>query len=146
MFQLKQHTKSLVDMEWIPALSPTWRNVQTTTKSFVDKRKPLQNRVPDRHVGDKLSFQVNWTLWINRIALSSSGHSSSTQNHWWIRSGFPLSPQLEETSKPWWNHWLIKEASAEWSTWSTCGQQIEFSSQLNALNWQPSSVLFWPSF
>ena len=54
---------------------------------------PRQNGVPDQHVGDKLSFQVNWTLWIDSIALSSSDHPSSIQNHWWIRSGFPLSPQ-----------------------------------------------------
>ncbi len=80
-------------MDWIPALSPTWWNVQTTTKSFVDKRRPRQNRVPDRHVGNKLSFQVNWTLWINSIALSSSDYPSSIQNHWSIRSGFLLSPQ-----------------------------------------------------
>ncbi len=58
MFQLTQHTKSLVDTEWISALSPTRRNVQTTTKLFVDKRRPRQNGVPDRHVGNKLSFQV----------------------------------------------------------------------------------------
>ncbi len=95
--------------EWIPALSPTWWNFQTTTKSFVDKRRPWQNGVPDQHVGDKLSFQVNRTLWINSIALSSSNHPSSRQNHWWIRSGFPLSPQLEETSKPQQKHWLIKQ-------------------------------------
>jgi hypothetical protein len=63
------------------------------TKSFVDKRRPRQNGVPDRHVVDKLSFQVNWTLWINSIALSSSDHPSSIQNHWSIQSGFPLSPQ-----------------------------------------------------
>ncbi len=63
------------------------------TKSFVDKRRPQQNRVLDQHVGDKLSFLVNWTFWINSIALSSSDHPSSIQNHWWIRSGFPLSPQ-----------------------------------------------------
>ena len=62
-------------------------------KSFVDKRRPWQNGVPDWHVGDKLSFQVNWTLWINSIALSSSNHPSSIQNHWSIRSWFPLSPQ-----------------------------------------------------
>ncbi len=106
--------------------------------------------------------QVNWMLWINSIALSSSDHPSSIQNHWSIwsgfslspqrhvfqgvhlqkcgevlrsfgsntsshfqtsprssaqrcllqhyeRSGFPLSPQLDETSKPWRNHFLIKE-------------------------------------
>ena len=80
-------------MEWIPALSPTRWNVQTTTKSFVDKRRPQQNGVPDQHVGNKLSFQVNWTLWIISIALSSSDHPSSIQNHWSIQSGFPLSPQ-----------------------------------------------------
>ncbi len=79
------------------------------TKSFVDKRRPWQNRVSDRHVGNKLSFQVNWTLWINSIALSSSDHPSSIQNHWSIGSGFLLSPQLEETSKPQQNHWLIKQ-------------------------------------
>ncbi len=93
MSQLTQHTKSLVDTEWIPALSPTQWNVKTTTKSFVDKRRPQQNGVPDQHVGNKLSFQVNWMLWINSIALSSSDHSSCIQNHWSIRSGFPLSPQ-----------------------------------------------------
>ncbi len=93
MSQLTQHTKSLVDTEWIPALSPTRWNIQTTTKSFVEKRRPRQNGVPDRHVGNKLSFQVNWTLWINSIALSSSDHPSSIQNHWSIQSGFPLSPQ-----------------------------------------------------
>ena len=80
-------------MECIPALSPTQKNFQTTTKSFVDKRRPRQNGVPDRHVGNKLIFQVNWTLRINSIALSSSDHPSSIQNHWSIRSGFPLSPQ-----------------------------------------------------
>ncbi len=120
----KQHIQSLPDIpqefcstassttlwtEWIPALSPNWWNIQTTTKSFVDKWRPRQNGVPDRHVGDKLSFQVNWTLWINSIALSSSDHPSSIQNHWSIRSGFLLSPQLEETSKPRQNHLLIKE-------------------------------------
>ena len=83
MSQLTQHTKSLVDTEWIPALSPTRWNVQTMTKSFVDKRRPWQNGVPDRHVGDKLIFQVNWTLWINSIALSSSDHPSSIQNIGW---------------------------------------------------------------
>ncbi len=95
MSQLTQHTKSLADTEWIPALSPTRWNVQTMTKSFVDKRSPRQNGVPDRHVGNKLSFQVNWRLWINSIALSSSDsdHPSIIQNHWSIRSGFPLSPQ-----------------------------------------------------
>ncbi len=73
--------------EWIPALSPTWWNVQTRTKSFVDKRRPWQNRVPDWHVGNKLSFQVNWMLWINSIALSSSDHPSSIQNHLcWVHS------------------------------------------------------------
>ncbi len=131
-------------------------------KSFVDKRRPWQNGVPDQHVGNKLSFQVNWMLWINSIALTSSDHPSSIQNHWPIqsgfvvspqrhvfqgmhlqkcgkvlrcfgsdtsnhfqtsfrssaqrrllqhyeRSGFPLSPQLDVTSKPWQKHWLIKE-------------------------------------
>ncbi len=68
-------------------------NVQTTMKSFVDKRRPRQNGVPDQHMSNKLSIQVNWTLWIKSIALSSSDHPSSIQNHWWIRSGFPLSPQ-----------------------------------------------------
>ncbi len=82
-------------MEWIPALSLTQRIVQTMTKSFVDKRRPRQNGVPDQHVGNKLSFQVNWTLWIKGIALSSSDHPSSIQNHWSIRSGFPLSPQRQ---------------------------------------------------
>ncbi len=82
-----------MDTECIPALSPTRRNFQTTTKSFVDKRMPQQNGVPDQHVGDKLSFKVNWTLWINSIALSSSDHPSSIQNHWSIWSGFQLSPQ-----------------------------------------------------
>ncbi len=96
MSQLTQHTKSLVDTEWIPALSPTWWNVQTMMKSFVDKRRPWQNEVPDWHMGDKLSFQVNWTLWINSIALSSSDHPSSIQSHWSIQSGFPLSPQHHE--------------------------------------------------
>ncbi len=95
--------------DWIPALSQTWWNVQTMTKSFVDKRRPRQNGVPDRHVGYTLNFQVNWMLWIDSIALSSSDHPSSRQNHWSIRSGFPLSPQLEETSKPRQNHLLIKE-------------------------------------
>ncbi len=80
-------------MECIPALSSTWRYVQTTMKSFVDKRRPRQNGVPDQHVGNKLSFQVDKTQWINSIALSSSDHPSSIQNHWSIRSGFPLSPQ-----------------------------------------------------
>ncbi len=80
MSQLTQHTKSLVDTEWIPALSLTQWNVQTMTKSFVDKKRPRQNGVPDQHVGNKLSFQVNWTLWINSIALSSSDHLSSIQN------------------------------------------------------------------
>ncbi len=123
---------------------------------------PWKNGVPDWHVGNKLSFQVDWMLWINSIALSSSYHPSSMQNHWSIWSGFPLSPQhhvfqgvhlqkcgevlrcfksdtsnhfqtsprssaqlrllqhyeqsgfplsphLEETSKPWQNHLLIKE-------------------------------------
>ncbi len=93
MSQLTQHTKSLVETEWIPALSPTRWNVQTTTRSFVDKRRPRQNGVPDQHVGNKLSFQVNWMLWINGMALSSSDHPSSIQNHWSIRSRFPLSPQ-----------------------------------------------------
>ncbi len=93
MSQLTQHTKSLVDTEWIPALSPTQWNIQTTMKSFVDKKRPRQNGVPDQHVDDKLSFQVNWTLWINSIALFSSDHPSSIQNHWSIRSGFLLSPQ-----------------------------------------------------
>ncbi len=93
MSQLTQHTKSLMDTEWIPTLSPTWWNIQTMTKSFVDKRRPRQNGVPDQHVGNKLKFEVNWTLWINSIALSSSDHPSSIQNHWSIRSGFPLSPQ-----------------------------------------------------
>jgi hypothetical protein len=32
-------------------------------------------------------------LWINSIALFSSDHPSSIQNHWSIQSGFPLSPQ-----------------------------------------------------
>ncbi len=45
--------------EWIPALSPTRRNFQTMTKTLVDKTRHRQNGVPDRHVGDKLSFQVN---------------------------------------------------------------------------------------
>jgi hypothetical protein len=72
---------------------PIWWNVQTTTTSFVDKRRPWKNGVPDQHVGNKLSFQVNWTLWINSIALSSSDHPSSIHNHWSIRSGFLLSPQ-----------------------------------------------------
>ncbi len=85
--------KSLVNTECILVLSPTRRNVQTTTKSFVDKRRPRQNGVPDWHVGNKLSFQVNWMLWINSIALSSSDHPSSIQNHWSIQSVFPLSPQ-----------------------------------------------------
>ncbi len=62
-------------------------------KSFVDKKRPQQNKVPDWNVGNNLSFQVNWMLWINSIALSSSDHPSCIQNHWWIRSGFPLSPQ-----------------------------------------------------
>ena len=93
MSQLTQHTKSLVDTEWIPALSPTRRNFKTTAKSLVGKTRPRQNRVPDQHVGDKFSFQVNWMLWIDSIALSSSDHPSSIQNHWSIRSGFPLSPQ-----------------------------------------------------
>ncbi len=60
-------------------------------KSFVDKRRPWQNWVPDRQVGNKLSFQVNWMLWINSIALSSSDHPSSIQNHWSIRSVFSCS-------------------------------------------------------
>ncbi len=176
MSQLTQHTKSLVDTEWIPALSPTQWNVQPTTKSFVDKRRPRQNGVPDWHVGNKLSFQVNQMLWINSIALSSSDHPSSIHNHWSIwsgfplspqrhvfqgvhlqkcsevlrcfgsdtsnqfqtsprssaqrpllqhfeRSGFPLSPQLDETSKPRQNHLLIKEClgRAEYliNTWVT---------------------------
>ncbi len=163
-------------MEWIHALSPTQWNIQTTVKSFVDKRRPQQNGVPDRHVGDKLSFQVNWMLWINSIALSSSDHPSSIQNHWSIRSefllspqrhvfqgvhlqkcgevlrcfgsntsnhfqttprssaqrhllqhyersGFPLSPQLKETSKPRWNHLMIKEGLGRTEylidTWAT---------------------------
>ncbi len=151
-----------MDTEWIPAPSPLRRNFQTTTKSLVDKMRPWQNGVPARHMGNKLSFQVNWTLWIDSIALSSSDHPSSIQNHWWIRSvfllspqrhvfqgvnlqkcaevfrcfgsntsnhfqtsprssaqwrllqhyeriKFPLSPQLDETSKPRQNHLLIKE-------------------------------------
>jgi hypothetical protein len=43
------------------------------------------------------------------VSLSSSEHPSSIQNHWSIRSVFPLSPQLEETSKPQKNHLLIKK-------------------------------------
>ncbi len=78
-----------MDTECIPALSPTRRNIQTTTKSFVDKRRPCQNVVPNRHMGNKLSFQ----RWINSIALSSPDHPSSIQNNWSIRSGFTaLSP------------------------------------------------------
>ncbi len=109
--------------EWITALSPTQWNVQTTTKSFVDKTRPWQNGVTDRHMGNKLSFQVNWMLWINSIALSSSDHLSSIQNHWSIRSGFPLSPQLNESSKPRQNHLLIKECLSRMEhlidTWAT---------------------------
>ncbi len=41
-------------MEWIHCSLP----VQTTTKSFVDKRRPRQNGVPDRHVGNKLVFKL----------------------------------------------------------------------------------------
>ncbi len=176
MSQLTQHTKSLVDTEWIPALFPTRWNIQTRTKSFVYKRRPWQNGVPDQHVGNKLSFQVNWTLWINSIALSSSDHPFSIQNHWSIRIGFllspqrhvfqgvhlqkcgeslrcfgsdtsnhfqtsprssaqwrllqhyeqsvfPLSPQLEEMSKPWRNHLLIKRGLGRMEylidTWAT---------------------------
>ncbi len=134
----KRHIQSLPDIpqefcstassttlwtERIPALSPTCWNVQTTTKIFVDKRRPRQNGVPDPHVGDKLSFQVNSTLWINSIALSSSDHPSSIQNHWSIWSGFLLSPQLEETFKPWQNHLLIKEGLGRMeyliNTWAT---------------------------
>ncbi len=62
-------------------------------KSCVDKRRPRQNGVPDQNVGNKLSFQVNWMHWTNSIALSSSDHPSSIQNHWSIRRGFLLSPQ-----------------------------------------------------
>ncbi len=77
----------------------SWLSVCPCQKSrrsdrlVVDKRRPWQNWIPDQHVGNKLSFQVNWMLWINSIALSSSDHPSSIQNHWLIRSGFPLSPQ-----------------------------------------------------
>jgi hypothetical protein len=146
MSQLTQHTKSLVDTEWIPALSPTWWNIQTTMKSFVDKRRPQQNGVPDQNVGNKLSFQVNWTLWINSIALSSSNHPSSRQNHWSIWSGFLLSPQLEKTSKPGQNHLLTKEGlgGTEYliNMWAT---NWVFKS-IECLNQQHSSVLFWPSF
>ncbi len=91
------HPSSIQNHWWIRSvflLSPQLeKNFQTTTKSFVDKRRPRQNGVPDWHVGDKLSFQVSWAFWINSIALSSSDHPSSIQNHWSIRSGFPLSPQ-----------------------------------------------------
>jgi hypothetical protein len=37
----------LVNTECISALSPTRRNFQTMTKSFVDKRRPRQNGVSD---------------------------------------------------------------------------------------------------
>ncbi len=121
------HPSSIQNHWWIrsgfTAFSPTQRNVQTTTKSFVDKRRPWQNKVPDWHVGDKLSFQVNWMLWIDSTALSFSDHLSSIQNHWWIRSVFLLSPQLEETPKPWQNHLLIKEGLGRTEyliiTWAT---------------------------
>ncbi len=121
------HPSSIQNHWWIrsvfTALSPTRWNVQTTTKSFVDKKGPWQNGVPDWHVCNKLSFQVNWTLWIDSIALSSSDHPSSIQNHWWIRSGFLLSPHLDETSKPQQNHLLIKEGPGitEYliNTWAT---------------------------
>ena len=114
----KQHIQSLPDFPqefcstassttlwtgWIPALSPTRWNIQTMTKSFVDKRMPWQNGVPDWHVGNKLSFQVNWTLWIDSIALSSSDHPSSIQNHWSIQSGFtafsPTRRNVQTTTK-----------------------------------------------
>ncbi len=144
-FFWKQHIQSLPNIpqefcstassttlwtEWITALSPTRRNVQTTTKSFVDKRRPWQNGVPDWHVGDKLNFQVNWTLWINIIALSSSDHPSSIQNHWSIRSGFPLSPQIEEMSKPQQNHLLIEE----------CLGRTEYLIDTWATNWVFKSI------
>ncbi len=121
------HPSSIQNHWWkqsgFTALSPTQRNIQTTTKSFVDKRRPRQNGVLDWHVCNKLSFQVNWTLWINSIALSSSDHPSSIQNHWSIQKRFPLSPQLKETSKPQRIHLLIKEGLGRTeyliNTWAT---------------------------
>ncbi len=94
------------------------------------ERRPWQNGVPDRHVGNKLSFQVNWTLWINSIALFSSDHPSSIQNHWWIWSVFLLSPQLEETSKPQQNHLLIKK----------CLGRTEYLINMWATNWVFKSI------
>ncbi len=128
------HPSSRQNHWWIQsgftAFSPTRRNVQTRTKSFVDKWRPRQNGVPDWHVGDKLSFQVNWTLWIDSIALSSTDHPSSIQNHWWIQTVFPLSPQLEETSKPWQNHLLIKEGLS----------RTEYLIDMWATNWVFKSI------
>jgi hypothetical protein len=86
-------------MEWIPALSPTRRNVQTTTKSLVGKTRPRQNRVPDQHVACKIIGGYG-------VDSRSLPNSKKLPNH---DKSFQLSPHLKDTSKPGQNHLLIKE-------------------------------------